>query len=277
MEAEGRMKGKRDKVKPGERWTFDQKVTDAFDDMLARSIPQYDVMRDTVTDLAVESIKRTTYGHDDGRWLVDLGCSRGEALARVRGRLRGERYARAVQYCGVEVSAPMVEAARKRFPDQELHEGDPFGNAVVVAPTAFVNDVTIIQDDLRHLSALGFDDPVGCTLAVLALMFVPINYRQQILRHVYNWTAPGGALIVVEKVLGEGAMVDDMMVERYHALKLVNGYPAEAVERKALSLEGVLVPVTASMNVELLRGAGFRHVDCFWRWMSFAGWIAIRD
>ena len=56
-----------------------------------------------------------------------------------------------------------------------------------------------------------------------------------------------------------------------------NGYSAEEIERKRLSLEGVLVPVTARMNEDLLRSAGFDQVDCFWRWANFAGWLAIRD
>ncbi|GAB7188362.1 hypothetical protein ATKI12_8193 [Kitasatospora sp. Ki12] len=29
-------------------------------------------------------------------------------------------------------------------------------------------------------------------------------------------------------------------------------------------------------NVELLGQAGFQRVDCFWRWMNFAGWIAVK-
>jgi tRNA (cmo5U34)-methyltransferase len=36
------------------------------------------------------------------------------------------------------------------------------------------------------------------------------------------------------------------------------------------------VPVTARWNEELLRSAGFVDIDCFWRWMNFAGWIAVR-
>ena len=31
---------------PGARWEFDESVTSAFDDMLRRSIPQYEAMRD---------------------------------------------------------------------------------------------------------------------------------------------------------------------------------------------------------------------------------------
>ena len=43
-----------------------------------------------------------------------------------------------------------------------------------------------------------------------------------------------------------------------------------------LSLEGVLVPVTARWNEELLREEGFTSVDCFWRHLNFAGWVAVK-
>ena len=43
-----------------------------------------------------------------------------------------------------------------------------------------------------------------------------------------------------------------------------------------MSLEGVLVPVTAKWNEQLLRSAGFAEVDMFWRWMNFAGWVAVK-
>jgi tRNA (cmo5U34)-methyltransferase len=83
-------------------------------------------------------------------------------------------------------------------------------------------------------------------------------------------------VILVEKVLGADAEIDRMMVEIYHGHKREHGYSDEDIIRKALSLEGVLVPVTARWNVELLEQAGFRHIDCFWRWMNFAAWIGIR-
>jgi len=31
------------------------------------------------------------------------------------------------------------------------------------------------------------------------------------------------------------------------------------------------------MNEAILKGAGFTTVDCFWRWMNFGGWIAIKE
>jgi tRNA (cmo5U34)-methyltransferase len=108
------------------------------------------------------------------------------------------------------------------------------------------------------------------------LQFTPIEYRQRIVQDIYDSTLPDGALILVEKVIGASSRIDNDMVSLYYALKANNGYSQEQIERKRLSLEGVLVPVTAKWNEELLHTAGFGRVDCFWRWMNFAGWLAIK-
>ena len=85
-----------------------------------------------------------------------------------------------------------------------------------------------------------------------------------------------GAFVFVEKVLGNTADLDDLMVKLYLTLKGKNQYSDKQIERKKMSLEGVLVPVTAKWNEELLKMAGFKEIDCFWRWMNFAGWVATK-
>ena len=225
------------------RWAFDGEVTRVFDDMLARSIPQYDVMRDAVFTLGCRHVRpRTT--------VLDLGCSRGEALAPFI-----EKFGASNRFVGLEISPPMLAAARERF-------------------AGYINCgvVDVREWDLRE----GLPSE-GCSLilAILTIQFVPINYRQQILSKCRELLAGGGALIVVEKVLGDDDVIDAELVERYHAMKVANGYAPDDVRRKAMALEGTLVPVTAAWNVDGLRRAGFRHVDCFWRWMNFAGFLAV--
>lgn len=227
------------------RWVFDAEVARVFDDMLERSIPQYAVMRELVLDVALRYVR-------DGTVVADLGCSRGEALARLEA-VRGARN----RFVGVEVSPPMLEAARARF--------------------ANMDHVSIVDADLRRGYPIGSSPRASVTLAVLVLQFTPIEHRHRIVRDVFRSTLPGGALIVVEKVLGETAELDAAFVDAYHRLKLARGYSVDDVARKALALEGVLVPVTARWNVELLRSAGFSDVDCFWRSLNFAAWLAVRS
>lgn len=234
----------RDETVPDGAWSFDSDVTVVFDDMLSRSIPQYEVMRQTCLDLASHYIQR-------GTDVVDIGCSRGEAMAALV-----DRYGAQCRFIGLDVSKPMLEAARERF-----------------TGLSRVGVVDIRHHDLRQ----GLPPcKASVILSILTIQFTPIEYRLKILKSIYDSLLPGGALIFVEKVLGATADLDAGMVALYYGLKSANGYSQEQIERKRLSLEGVLVPVTARWNEELLQMSGFREVDCFWRWMNFAGWVAIK-
>jgi tRNA (cmo5U34)-methyltransferase len=239
-----------DEVVPEGKWEFDGEVAQVFDDMLARSIPQYDLMRRTVTDLALEALPDGV----SNKHIADLGASRGEALAPIV-RNRGSH----AVYHAVETAEAMVEQLRERQAGEEWSG----------------YDVRVYDHDLRR----GLPEKLPqcrVILCVLTLQFTPIEYRQQILHEIFRRLMPGGRLVLVEKILGDTAEIDETFKGHYYALKGKNGYSPEQIERKRLSLEGVLVPVTPWMNEEMLRGAGFRSVGRFWQWMNFAGWVAIR-
>jgi tRNA (cmo5U34)-methyltransferase len=232
---------------PGKKWEFDAEVTDAFDEMLARSIPQYDVMRKAVFDIGGRFVEKMPKSA-----VVALGCSRGADLAKFV-----DRFGAFNQYVGVDVSAPMLEAARERF-------------------KGYISSgiVSISECDLRR-SYPPF--MASLTLSILTLQFTPIEYRQQIVRSAFKQTLPGGAFILVEKVMGHTAEGDGLLTDLYLGLKAEQGYGADEIARKRLSLEGVLVPVTAKWNEELLATAGFRVVECFWRFLNFAAWVAVKE
>ena len=94
---------KKDEVIPGEKWEFDNNVTEAFDDMLERSIPGFTDMRKIATSLACE------FAIDDTS-IIDLGCSRGGSLVPIIEKIGVRNH-----YIGLEISAPMREAAISRF------------------------------------------------------------------------------------------------------------------------------------------------------------------
>jgi tRNA (cmo5U34)-methyltransferase len=233
-----------DHTMPTGPWAFDEEVTDAFEDMLRRSIPQYEVMRRAVFEIGSGFVR-------DHTSVVDLGCSRGDALAPFV-----DRFGAYNRFVGVEVSEPMLAVARARF------EGHARAGVV----------------DIRALDLRTGYPPVlaSLTLAVLTLQFVPIEYRHRIVSDVYASTIPGGAFILVEKVLGLDHETNSLLVSHYERLKREHGYSQDEIERKRLSLEGVLVPLPPDVDESLLRRAGFAHVECFWRFLNFAGWVAIR-
>lgn len=246
-----------DNVVPGDKWEFNEQVTECFEDMLSRSIPQYEVMRNSVVSLAYKTIRDT---HKESFTMLDVGCSDGLMIERLLSKFYSE--AKSVddmngKFIGIDVSEPMINKAKYRFLDEILKRKIDIRNCNVCTdfPTETFDVIT----------------------SVLAIQFTPIEYRQNIIQKIYNsLNVKQGTLIMVEKVLGNTATLNNMFVDTYYDMKRENGYSQEQIDRKRLSLEGVLVPVTNDWNIDLLKQAGFRQVDVFWRWMNFVGYIAIK-
>ena len=234
-----------DNVMPSGKWEFDQEVTDCFDEMLERSIPGYSDMRELVTRIGKRYVQRRTS-------IIDLGCSTGEAINPFI-----QAFGCQNNYRLYDVSEPMLEKTRQRYAGW-IEEGS----------------VDVQKFDIRN--GLPIHTFASLILSVLTLQFTPIEYRQKIIQSIYDSIVPGGALILVEKVLGSNYSLDAMMVDEYYKIKADNAYTQEQISAKRKSLEGVLVPITARWNEEMLKEAGFRNVDCFWRYLNFAGWVAIK-
>ena len=229
----------KDEVMAGDKWEFNAEVTQVFDDMLSRSIPDYEGMHRTTTELALRFAQKNTD-------IIDLGCSRGAALKPIMKEL-----GKTCNYIGLEVSEPMLEAAKKEIPEAYVQNFD-------------------LRYDYPNVRA-------SVTLAVLTLQFIPIEYRQRIIADAYKRTVEGGIFLLVEKVLGNDAVSDSILVNTYLARKGENGYTQDQINAKRRSLEGVLVPVTSNWNVDLLERAGFKHVECYWRHLNFGAWIGIKE
>lgn len=237
--------GDHDNVMPAGKWEFDQEVTNCFGEMLERSIPAYSDMRELVKRIGKRYVRRKTA-------IVDLGCSTGEAIHPFV-----QAFGCQNTYKLYDVSEPMLQAARERYKGW-MDEGF----------------LTVESFDIRN--GLPAHLYTSLVLSVLTLQFTPIEYRQKIIQSIYDSLEPGGALILVEKVLGCNYSIDEMLVDEYYKIKAENAYTQEQIIAKRKSLEGVLVPITAAWNEDMLKSAGFKSVDCFWRYLNFAGWIAVK-
>lgn len=244
-----------DNVEPKDRWEFDESVAECFENMLERSIPQYSVMRESVANIAYNMIceqkkRKETFN------ILDIGCSDGIMLETLINRFSDYDDGHG-RYTGVDVSEPMLIKAKHRLLDEVID-----------------HKVIINKCDLRTDYPDGLFDVVT---SILTLQFTPIEYRQHILTNIYDsLSAFNGCFIMVEKVLGNTDRLNQMFVKNYYAKKSENGYSQEQIDRKRLSLEGVLVSVTNDWNISLLKQAGFKDVDVFWRWMNFVGYVAIK-
>ena len=231
----------KDTVNPnGKKWEFDEEVTKVFGDMLSRSIPNYDTMRELCFMVGRNFVRENGI-------VSDIGCSNGLASDKFVIAFPNAKF-----YLS-DVSEPMLDACRKKYEGNE--------------------NVVVLNHDLRNGVPMKGNDLV---IASLTLQFTPIEYRWNILQSIYDSLNPGGALIIVEKILGSNARIDNILVNEYYNIKRENGYSDELIQNKRKSLEGVLVPLTSDFNEHLLTMCGFKEIDCFWRCLNFCAWVAIK-
>lgn len=183
--------------------------------------------------------------------VIDIGCSTGEAIRPFIAKFGALNH-----YTLYDVSEPMLQECKKRY------------NGYIDSGIVSVENFDIRNGISKQASSL--------CVCVLTLQFTPIEYRHKILKSIYNALITGGALVVVEKVLGKTCDLDELFVSEYYDIKRENAYTEEQIHTKRRSLEGVLVPISASWMEQLLEQSGFSEVDCFWRYLNFSGWIAIK-
>lgn len=236
---------------PGQKWEFNEQVADSFGDMLARSIPGYYDMRDIIYRLGRNQLAQKYYS------IADLGASTGDSIAPFI------EHGCAHKYILGDISTPMLEKLRERF---STHQG----------VYACHLDLRKRHDEIQRLLTLDGRGP-NLVLAILTLLFVPINFRPNIIRGVYSALQPKGRFIMTEKLQGSDYLVDNILVDAYHQYKNDNGYSWEAIERKRLALEHVQVPLTEQFNMDMLRSAGFQHVEVVHRHLNFATFLAVKE
>lgn len=232
-----------DSVIPSGSWKFDSEVAKCFADMLERSIPDYKSMRSLVYEIGEKYVK-------PGTWLVDVGCSTGLATEPFYVK-HGDK----LNYYLCDNSVDMLAECSGKFV-QGIREKN-----VVIKNSNFWE-----ADMPPHTSLC---------LCILSMQFMPTAYRQSMIQMIYNKLEDGGALIFVEKIIGDENMDDDF-VELYYQMKRLNGYTDDIIMKKRKSLENVLSPLKAEWNEDMLHKAGFKKIDMFWRCLNFCGWVAVK-
>ena len=223
---------------------FDGKTAAVFDDMVTRSVPFYDEIQRMVCELVADFAV-------PGTNLYDLGCATGTTFM-----LLDELVDPTVRFVSVDNSQDMLDRAAEKMgtlPSSREYEllcadlHSPFG--------------------IRNASVV---------LLVLTLQFVRPLHRDRLARRIADAMPENGALILVEKLTSAHTMVNRLFIKYYYDYKRRNGYSDVEIAQKREALENVLIPYRVEENHELLRAAGFRHVEEFFRWYNFCGTVAVK-
>lgn len=226
-------------------FSFNKEVAAVFDDMVSRSVPYYDEMQRMTVELVRD------FAVDDSN-IYDIGCATGTTMALID-RCIGETRARLV---GIDNSQEMLDQARGKLDFlglnhpydlqcSDIHEALAVENASVVA-------------------------------MLLTLQFARPLLRERIVQKICHGIRENGCLLLIEKITSENTVFNRLFIDHYYDFKRRNGYSEMEIARKREALENVLIPYRLEENVKLLKNAGFRHVEVFFRWYNFCGLVATK-
>lgn len=223
---------------------FGANVARVFDDMVNRSVPYYGEIQRMMAELAADHAK-------EGSDVYDLGCSTGTTMIGMDTMVNQN-----IRFIGVDDSQEMLDKCKSKL----LEIG-------------FSRDYELRCQDLNQGVAV---TNASVVVLCLTLQFVRPIYRERLLTDVFNGLNPGGALILVEKILAEDSNFNRDFIKYYYNYKRRNNYSELEISQKREALENVLVPYKLSENISILRDRGFAHCEVFFKWFNFSGLIAVK-
>lgn len=230
--------------KKHENFKFDEEVASVFDDMVSRSVPFYAELQNMIRDLV-------SVFSQDGTNVYDLGCSTGTTILHC---LKGIKD-RNIRYIGIDNSKEMLKRAHYKFRSEGIQEGFE------------LREEDLLESKLEDSSVVTMN---------LTLQFIRPLRRKSLIDRIYHYLNDDGAFILVEKILMNNSRYNRVAIEFYYNFKRQNGYSETEIANKREALENVLVPYTLDENIEMIREAGFRYIDVFYKWHNFVGIIGVK-
>jgi tRNA (cmo5U34)-methyltransferase len=223
------------------QFEFDEDVASVFDDMLGRSVPFYAEMLNLTTSFALK------YTQKDST-VYDLGCSTATTLINI-----ATHSTEALNLIGIDTSAAML--------DRASHKAKGYGH-----------DISFIQDDIFNISLEKSD----VIISNYTLQFIRPLQREKLISKIYNALNEGQVFIFSEKVICENKVLNKQFIDEYYTFKKEQGYSEFEIAQKREALENVLIPYSYDENKKMIKDAGFKNVECIFKWINFATFIAIK-
>ncbi len=233
---------KKDKVfneKISKKFEFDKAVASVFDDMLSRSVPFYDEVRDLVIALILSEQK-------EGKRVLDLGSSTAKFLLDLHAKMDVK-----MQLKGLDNSQAMMERAEQKC-------------------QAFGANIELELADMLNYEYREED----IVVANYTLQFIRPMQRVELVKKLYEGLKEEGIFIFSEKVVFKDKKLDKDLIDIYYAYKKKQGYSDYEIAQKREALENVLIPFTIEENIQMCKEAGFKSVDTIFQWSNFVTFVA---
>lgn len=226
-------------------FVFDDNVATVFTDMVNRSVPGYALIVRMIKVLAEQYAQKNTQ-------LYDLGCSLG-AVTFLLQQLALEN----CNIVAVDNSSAMINRCQQSL---------AINNEKEYLPVEFrCEDIQKTKLSNASVVVLNF-----------TLQFIPPEQRNTIIKNIYEAMAPGGILIISEKIIFTEEEKNKLFINLYHQFKQANGYSELEISRKRSALENVLMPETIAQHSERITAAGFSSFEPWFQCFNFASMFAVK-
>lgn len=230
------------KTEQNQAFVFSSAVAGVFDDMIARSVPFYNEIVGLSTDLACEYLKPNDK-------VYDLGCSTGATLLTLARKFNNN-----LELIGIDNAPAMLEKAAQKA-------------------EFFCIKAKFIEADIVDFEF----EPCAVVFANFTMQFVrPLN-RERVVKNIFDALNKNGIFLFAEKIISANAKLANILIKKHYNFKKKQGYSELEIMQKREALENVLVPYSQAENEAMVMSAGFSHVECVFRYLNFALFIAIKQ
>jgi tRNA (cmo5U34)-methyltransferase len=211
-----------------------------FADHIAKSIPNYNGMRETLPMIAENFLVKNSN-------IYDIGCSAGDLLLQLHHEFKD--FNNDLSYIGYDIAERLL-------------------------PKTSPNGVNFFNRDVTEESLTMFN--TSLVFSLFTLQFIPLDKRTKLVKKIYSSLSKRGAFIVCEKVYSSYGITEDIFTFANYKMKADNDFSAEEILIKQDDLKHIMFPLSQAENEKMFKDAGFKVVEVFFKSLNFMGWILIK-
>lgn len=213
-----------------------------YDDAIRRRIPLYREIQTLMTSLL-------PFPKKEYLRVLDLGCGTGETSISL---LKEYPLARVT---GIDSSHDLLEAARKKVKHTTWR-------------------VDFLCQDIRvaggQWPVVKGKEEFDVIVSGFSLHFFTPDEKEEILRKCLTLLKDGGMFIDSEAVLSPSENVYNMYMDKWKDFMRSNGFSDEEIGSHILKFLRDVKPMTIDNQLGLMRKAGFRDVECYFKYLNWA-------
>ena len=204
-------------------FTFNQEVTDVFENMIERSVPGYKTSLKLITHISKNHYQPETNCYD-------IGCSLGASSLAI---LEGAKDSKII---AIDNSPSMIQECEKRFQMLDKYKS-----------------ISLKEEDITKSKL------TNASLVVVnyVIQFLSLKQREALFKKIYNALIPNGVLVLSEKIHYDNRFETERIFKTHHNFKSMNGYSDLEISGKRDSLEGVLITESEKDHILRAEQSGF--------------------